>query len=153
MMSQHQYNFLMSSMLNQKHALAKLRAELEERPGKLCYEYKKFGHLAYNCRNRKEGEKRMLFPQNRFEILLSRVMKCRVKIRRQEEDRRERVVQTVTLLKVQPKKELVCSIRRNAQENEIRCFECKRVGHQYKDCPNRRLEREKAACVVIPQKM
>ena len=95
----------------------------------------------------------MLFPQNRFEVLSSRVMKCRVKIRRQEEDRRERVVQTVTLLKVQPKKELVCSIRRNAQENEIRCFECKRVGHQYKDCPNRRLEREKAACVVIPQKM
>jgi len=54
----------MSSMLNQKHAFTKLRAELEGRPEKLCYKYKKFGHLALNCRNRREGEKRTLFPQN-----------------------------------------------------------------------------------------
>jgi len=55
--------------------------------------------------------------------------------------------------KVQPKKELACSIRKNAQENEIRYFEYERIGHQCKDCPNRRLEREKVACMVIPQKV
>jgi len=108
------------------------------------------------------------------------VIRCGVEIRRQEGDRkeeeaiqcfkckeeghwwkecqkrrkegRERVVWVVAPQKVQPKKKPVCSIRRNAQENEMRCFECKEVGHQCKDCPNRRLEREKAACVVIPQK-
>jgi len=46
----------------------------------------------------------------------------------------------------------VHSIRRNVQENEMRCFECEGVGHQYRDCPNRKLEKEKAACVANPQK-
>jgi len=55
--------------------------------------------------------------------------------------------------KVQPKKELAHSIRRNVQEDKIRCFECEGLEHQCKDCPNRRLERERAACVVIPQKV
>jgi len=36
-------------------------------------------------------------------------------------------------------------IRRNVQENEMRCFECEGVEHQCKDCPNRRLARGKAA--------
>jgi len=53
---------------------------------------------------------------------------------------------------VQPKKELVYSIRRNVQENEIRCFECEEVEYRCKDCLNRRLEREKVAHMVIPQK-
>jgi len=35
-MSLEQYNNLMSNMLNQRHALAKIRAELEGREGKLC---------------------------------------------------------------------------------------------------------------------
>jgi len=35
-MSLEQYNNIMSKMLNQRHALAKLRAELEGREGKLC---------------------------------------------------------------------------------------------------------------------
>jgi len=56
-------------------------------------------------------------------------MRCGVEIRRQKENRRERIVQIIAPLKVQPKKKLVCSIRRNAQENKIRCFECKRVGY------------------------
>jgi len=47
--------------------------------------------------------------------------------------------------KVQPKKELAYSIRRNAQENEIRYFECKEIEYQCKDCPNRRLERKRIA--------
>jgi len=148
----------MSNLLKEKYALAKLRAELEERQEKLCYRCKKFRYLVHNCRNRREGEKKTLIPQNRFEVLSSRVMRCRIEIRRQERDRKEeekticcfkckeegyqwkeclerrkerrkRVVQVVVPQKVQLQKELVCSIRRNAQENEMRCFKCEGVGH------------------------
>jgi len=79
----------MSSMLNQKCALTKLRAELEERQGKLCYECKKFGHLACNCKNKKEKGKRTSVPQNRFEVLLSRVIRYGVEIRRQKGNKKE----------------------------------------------------------------
>jgi len=77
-MSQEQYNSLMSSLLKEKRALTKLREELEERKGKLCRSCKGFGHLARNCRNRKEGEKGVEIPQNKFEVLKSRVMQCGV---------------------------------------------------------------------------
>jgi len=63
----------MSNLLREKHALAKLRAELEGRKGRICFKCKSFGHLARNCRNLKE-EKRKIVPQNKFEILSSRVM-------------------------------------------------------------------------------
>jgi len=56
-MSLDQYNSLMSDLLREKHSLAKLRKELEGRREKLCQCYKKFGHLAHNCRNKREGEK------------------------------------------------------------------------------------------------
>jgi len=88
-MSQTQYDLLISNLLKEKYALTKLRAELEGRWERMCFECKKFGHLAPNCRNKREGEKRMLVPQNRFEVLLSKVMRCGVEIRRQEEDRKE----------------------------------------------------------------
>jgi len=81
-MSQTQYDLLISNLLKEKHALAKLRAELERRRGKMCFECKKFGHLACNCRNKREGEKKTLVPQNRFETLSSRVIRCGVEIRR-----------------------------------------------------------------------
>jgi len=55
-------------------SLAKLREELEGRKGKLCRSYKKFGHLAHNCRNRREGEKRKTTPLNKFEMLSSWVI-------------------------------------------------------------------------------
>jgi len=42
-MSLDQYKNLMSSMLNQRQALAKLKAELEGREERMCG---KFGHLA-----------------------------------------------------------------------------------------------------------
>jgi len=64
----------MSSLLKEKYALAKLREKLEERKGKLCRSCKGFGHLARNCRNRKGGEKEAEMPQNKFEVLKSRVM-------------------------------------------------------------------------------
>jgi len=78
---------------------------------------------------REKKKKRTLVSQNRFEALSSRVMRYGVEIRRQKVNRRKRVVQTAVPPKVQPKKELAYFIRRNAQENEIRCFECERVGH------------------------
>jgi len=70
-MSLEQYNSLISSMLNQWQALTKLRAELEEREERECFKYRKFGHLAYNCRNRVEGEKGKLISKNKFEVLAS----------------------------------------------------------------------------------
>jgi len=69
----------MGSMLNQQHALAKLRAEIEGREGRVCWGCRKFGHLACNCRNKKEEEKEKLIPQNRFEVIASRVMQCGVR--------------------------------------------------------------------------
>jgi len=64
----------MSNLLNEKHALAKLRAELEKRREKLCHYYKKFGYLAHNYRNKKEGEKGTTSLQNKFKVLSSRVI-------------------------------------------------------------------------------
>jgi len=83
-MSLEQYNNLMSDMLNQRHALAKLRAELEGREGKLCRRCGKFRHLAQNCRSGKEQKKGKV-AENRFEVLRSWVMQCGVReVRRQE---------------------------------------------------------------------
>jgi len=88
MMSQTQYNSLMSNLLNQKHALAKLKAELEGRRERICQYCRRFGHLAHNCKNKNEEEKGKSILQNRFEMIASRVMQCgmkeKVKIRKQE---------------------------------------------------------------------
>jgi len=73
-MSQEQYNSLMSSLLKEKRALAKLREELEEKKEKLCRSCKRFGHLARNCRNKKKEEKGAEMPQNKFKVLKSRMM-------------------------------------------------------------------------------
>jgi len=77
-MSLQQYNLLMSNLLKEKYALAKLKEELKERKRKLCRSCKGFGYLVCNCKNKKEGEKGTVIPQNKFEILKSRVMQCRV---------------------------------------------------------------------------
>jgi len=86
-MSLEQYNSLIGSMLNQWHALAKLRAEIERRKGRVCWGYRRFGHLAYNYRNIKEAKEKLVL-QNRFEVIASRVIQCGVreeaKVRRQE---------------------------------------------------------------------
>jgi len=77
----------MSRMLNQQCTLAKLRAEIEERKGRVCWGCRRFGHLARNCRNTKEAKEKLV-SQNRFEVIVSRVMQCGVreeaKVRRQE---------------------------------------------------------------------
>jgi len=79
----------MGTMLKEKRTLTKLRAELKERKGKMCFEYKKFRHLAYNCRNKGVREKKTSTSQNRFEMLSSRVMKYGVEIRKQKRKRKK----------------------------------------------------------------
>jgi len=141
-MSQEQYNNLLSSLLKEKRALAKLRVELEGGKGKLCKSCKRFRHLARNYRNRKEGKKGVEIPQNKFEVLRNRVMQCGVE---------ERVV-------------------RSMKTALVKCFRCGDEGHKCRVCPKkekrvarpregkvhqkekrrevRRVEEEEAACPI-----
>jgi len=73
-MSQSQYNSLISGLLNQKYALAKLRAELEGRKERIYWCYRKLRHLAHNCRNKRGETKRKPIPQNKFKMIVSRVI-------------------------------------------------------------------------------
>jgi len=118
-------------LLNQKHALAKLRTELEGEKVRNCWSCKKFGHLVCNCRNKgKEGEGKSI-PQNKFEVLASRVMQCGVK---------EEV-----------------KVRQQETEEKVQCFRCWEAGYFKWECSNievkkQRRREEKAAHVVKPQK-
>jgi len=89
-MSQQQYHNIMSSFLKEKHALASLRAKLEGRQERECWKCRGFGHWAQHCR-KEEKEKGKPTPQNKFEILASRVMRCRVELRKQEVEKRWKV--------------------------------------------------------------
>jgi len=62
---------------------------LEGRKKRKCWNCRKFGHLAYNCRTKREKEKRREEkPQNKYKVLTTRVMQYRVrdkvKVRQQE---------------------------------------------------------------------
>ena len=116
-MSQSQYNFLMSSLLNQKHALTKLRVELEGRRERICRYCKRFRHLAHNCRSKKEKIKEKPIPQNKFEVIASRVMQYRV--REEVKVRRQEII----------------------EKEEVKCFRCWRMGHYKWECPNIEMER------------
>jgi len=106
-MSLDQYNSLMSNLLREKCSLAKLRKELEGRKRKLCQCCKKFGHLAHNYRNKEEERKGTIIPQNKFEVLRSRVMQCRVE---------ERMI-------------------RRHEAVVVECFKCGEKGHKCRECP------------------
>ena len=108
----------MSSLLKEKCTLAKLREKLEGRKGKLCRSCKGFRHLAQNCRNRKEGEEGAEMPQNKFEILRSRVMQCGVE---------ERVV-------------------RSTRTVVVKCFKCGEEGHKCRECPLWKRKLKRVAC-------
>jgi len=96
----------MSNLLNKKHAFAKLRVELEGRRGKLCQCCKGLGHLAQNYRNGKEKEKGAAIPQNKFEVLSTRVMQCGME---------ERMIRSIGIA--------------------VRCFKCREEGCKCRECP------------------
>ena len=93
-------------MLNEKCALTKLRAKLEDRKGRLYWYCKKFRHLAQNCRNKEKGEKRTVVPQNEFEVSRSRVMQCGVE------------------------KKMIRSMRVAV----VKCFKCREEEHKCRKC-------------------
>ena len=160
-MSLQQYNSLMSNLLKEKCVLTKLREKLEERKGKMCRSCKGFRHLVHNCRNKKEEEKGTIVPQNKFEVLGSRVMQCEVEektIRRHKVvvvehfkcgekghkcrecplwEKKERVAHVAKPQKVYQQKGPVCSVKGKVQEGERRL---------------RRVEKEEAAHAAKPQK-
>jgi len=122
-MSLQQYNSLMSKMLREKHTLAKLREELERRREKLCFSCKGFGHLVRNCKKQKEEGKRTVVPQNKFEVLRSRIMQCGVE---------KRTIRRIGVV-------------------EVECFKCREKGHKYKEYPLW-VRKEKAVHMARPQK-
>jgi len=108
MMSQQQFNTILSNMLKEKQALNKLKAELEGKKKKLCHSCKEFRHLAQNCRQKGEEEKKKAISQNKFEVLSSRVMQCGVE---------ERVACVTRPQNAQQEKKLAHSLWRKAQEH------------------------------------
>jgi len=87
MMSQQQYHNIMSSLLKEKCALTSLRAKLEGRRERECWKCRGFKHQAQHYR-KEEKEKGKPNPQNKFEILASRVMRCEVELIKQEVGKR-----------------------------------------------------------------
>jgi len=82
-MSQQQYYDIMSNLLKEKCALTLLRTKLEGKQEREYWKCRRFVHQAQHCRKVKK-KKGKLTPQNKFEILASRVMRCGVELRRQE---------------------------------------------------------------------
>jgi len=113
----------MSNLLKEKCFLTKLREELEGRRGKLYFSCKGFGHLAHNCRNKREEEKKTIISQNKFKVLRSRIIQCRVK---------KRTIRRVEMV-------------------EVKCFKYGEKGHKCEEC-SLWVKKKKAVCMIRPQK-
>jgi len=92
---------------------------------------KRFGHLACNCRNKKQEEKGKPIPQNKFEVTASRVIQCKVE---------EKV-----------------KVRRQEIMEEVKCFRCWGIRYLKWKYPNIEVEKKKrreeeTVCVARPQK-
>jgi len=99
----------------------------------MYWKYRKFRYLVYNCRNKKKEAKRKLVLQNKFEMIVSRVMQYRVK-------------------------EKVKVRKQETVKEEVQCFRNWRVGHYKWKCLNIKVEKERrksreAAHVVSLQKV
>jgi len=119
----------MSGLLNQKCTFTKLRVELEERKERMYWYCRKFGYLTHNYRNKRGEIKGKLIPQNKFEIIASRVMQCRVERR--------------------------IKVRRQEIVEKVKCFRCWEVEYYKWKCLNiekRRRSKEETVYVARPQK-
>jgi len=114
----------MSNLLKEKCSLTKLQEKLKGRKGKLCRCCKGFRHLAQNYRNRKEGEEEAVVPQNKFEVLRSRIIQC---------GEEERMIRRVGVV-------------------EVECFKCGKKGHKCRECPLW-VKKEKTVHVTKSQKV
>jgi len=113
----------MSNLLKEKRTLTSLRARLEGKRERECWSCKGFEHLAQNYRKQKEEGKRTVVPQNKFEVLRSRIMQYGVE---------ERMIRRIGVIKVE-------------------CFKYREKGHKCKKCPLW-IRKKKAVCVTRPQK-
>ena len=107
-------------MLNEKWALAKLRAELEGKERRLCRHCGEFGHLAQKYRNREKQEKKTV-EKNRFEVLKNWVMQCGVR-----EVKRQEVVR-----------------------NKVKCFRCRETGHKKWECLQKKTKEKKGSSTTV----
>jgi len=126
----HQHDVSNTIQLSHEQ-FAQPKAELEGRRERICWCCRRFGHLAHNCRNKSEEEKRKSILQNRFEVIASRVMQCGVK--EKVEIRKQEIV-----------------------EEGVQYFRCWRIGYYKWKCPVTKEEKKRrskeAACAVSLQK-
>ena len=124
-MSQQQYNNLLNNILKEKQAFTSLRAQLEERRERECWSYRKFRYLAHNCKTKKEERKeKEEKPQNRYEILVTRVMQCEV---RNEVE-----------------------MRHQERKKEVKYFRYWGIEHHKWECPNIKVERQRRKSKQMP---
>jgi len=72
----------------------------------VCWKCRRFRHRAQHCR-KGEAKKGKPTPQNKFEILASRVIRCGVELRRQ---------------------------KAKQEEWRVECYKCGKEGHKCKEC-------------------
>jgi len=98
----------------------------------VCWGCRKFRYLVRNCRNKKKEKKGKPIPQNRFEVIASRVRQCG--IREEVKVRKQKTV-----------------------EEGVQCFRCQRIGYYKWECPNikekKKRRSEEAAHTVSLQKV